>query len=83
MKFSQYLKEESKFVIFKDSEPFEVVASRKEAQDNIQDYKSHKDYKNTKFDIRLFNDIASKLKNTKPESYKELIRLDKQNSKVN
>jgi hypothetical protein len=82
MKFSQYLKE-SKFVIFKDSEPFEVVNSRKEAQDNIQDYKSHKDYKNTKFDIRLFNDIASKLKNTKPESYKELIRLDKQNSKVN
>lgn len=82
MKFSQYLKE-SKFVIFKDLEPFEVVNSRKEAQDNIQDYKSHKDYKNTKFDIRLFNDIADKLKKLKPDSYKELMRLDKQNSKVN
>lgn len=82
MKFSQYIKE-SKFVIFKDSEPFEVVDSRKEAQDNIQDYKTHKDYKNTKFDIKLFNDIADKLKKLKPDSYKELMRLDKQNSKVN
>jgi len=79
--FKEFLTEKALFVIFKDNEPFEVVNSRKEAKDNVDDYNSHKD--KGKYEIKPLSKIEDVLKKTKPKSFDKLQKLKAQNSKVN
>lgn len=82
VKESVEMKEAAQFIIFKDNEPYEVVGSKKEADSNVADYKSHKDNKGSKFDVKPLSKYEDTLKKTKPDAYKKLQDLKKQSDKV-
>jgi len=66
------------FIIFKDGEPYEVVSSESKANKIASDFASHP-MNSSLYEVKPYSVYAPKLRKLKPDTYKKLLKLAKQN----